>query len=315
MTRTAVVALGGNAFTRVGQAGTYQELAQSAAVMADSVKQVLDASWRVAIVHGNGPQVGNLALQQEAADQVPPQPLHLLGAMTQGQLGSVIARAVDALCGPGTAVPVITHAVVDADDPAFREPSKPIGPFFTREKARQVAEERGWVMRQDAGRGFRRVVASPAPLDLLELPGIRALIAAGNLVVAAGGGGIPVIPGPAGYRGAEAVIDKDYAACLLASALPAQALLLVTAVEAVFVDYGTSHQRALGNISAGEAQRYLEAGQFPAGSMGPKVSAALRFLRGGGEVAIITTAELLAGTLAGSGPGTRIEHSPAGLLR
>lgn len=315
MTRTAVVALGGNAFTRAGQAGTYQELAESAAVMAGSVKQVLDAGWRVVIVHGNGPQVGNLALQQEAADQVPPQPLHLLGAMTQGQLGSVIARAVDALCGPGTAVPVITHAVVDADDPAFREPSKPIGPFFTREKAGQAAEERGWVMREDAGRGFRRVVASPAPLDLLELPGIRALIAAGNLVVAAGGGGIPVISGPAGYRGAEAVIDKDYAACLLASALPAQALLLVTAVEAVFVDYGTSRQRALGKISAGEAQRYLEAGQFPAGSMGPKVSAALSFLRGGGDVAIITTAELLAATLAGSGPGTRIEHSPAGLLR
>jgi len=315
MTKTAVVALGGNAFTKAGQPGTYQEQAENAAVMAATVKRVLDAGWRVVIVHGNGPQVGNLALQQEATDEVPSQPLHLLGAMTQGQLGSLIALAVDALCGPGTAVPVITHAVVDAGDPAFRDPSKPIGPFFAPEEARWVAAERGWTMREDAGRGFRRVAASPEPLDLLELSGIRALVAAGNLVVAAGGGGIPVTTGPTGFQGAEAVIDKDHAACLLAAALPAQALLLVTAVEAVFLDYGTPRQRALRQISAAEAQRYLDAGQFPPGSMGPKVSAALRFLRGGGEVAVITTPELLAATLGGSGPGTRIEHSCAELRR
>lgn len=308
MTKTAVVALGGNAFTRVGQAGTYTEQAASAAVMAAAVKSVLDAGWRVVIVHGNGPQVGNLAVQQEATGQVPAQPLHLLTAMTQGQLGSLIALAIDSLCGPGTAVPVITHAVVDAQDPAFGHPSKPIGPFFTQETAGQVAEEKGWTMREDAGRGYRRVVASPAPLDFLELAGIRALIGAGKLVVAAGGGGIPVIPGPAGYQGAEAVIDKDHAACLLATTLPAQALLLVTAVEAVFLDYGTDHQRALRRMSIGDAERHLAAGQFPAGSMGPKVSAALRFLRAGGEVAVITTPEQLAATLSGSGPGTRVEQ-------
>jgi carbamate kinase len=316
MTKTAVVALGGNAFTRSGQAGTSEEKARNAAPMAAAVKSVLDAGWRVVIVHGNGPQIGNLALQQEATDRVPAQPLDLLGAMTQGELGSLIARAVDALCGPGTAVPVITHAIVDADDPAFRNPTKPIGPFFTKDESERVARERGWAMRDDAGRGYRRVVPSPHPKDLLELSGIRVLVDAGKLVVAAGGGGIPVVARPDGYAGVEAVIDKDHTARLLATNLPARALLLVTAVETIFLDYGTPRQRPLRRISGAEARCHLDDGQFPPGSMGPKVEAALQFLDQGGELAVVTTPELMAATLVGRGAhiGTRIEPSHAELL-
>ncbi|MGH3321422.1 MAG: carbamate kinase [Streptosporangiaceae bacterium] len=313
MTRTAVVALGGNALTKAGEAGSYEEKVRNAASMGTAVKGVLDSGWRVVIVHGNGPQVGNLAIQQEATDLVPAQPLDLLGAMTQGELGSLIARAVDALCGRGTVVPVVTHTVVDAEDQAFRDPTKPIGRFFTREEADRVAADRGWTMREDAHRGYRRVVPSPEPVDMLELSGVRALIGANKMVVAAGGGGIPLVATADGFRGVDAVIDKDNAACLLAIALPAQALLFVTAVETVFVDYGTPRQRPLRRVSSDEAQRYLDDGQFPAGSMGPKVNAALRFLREGGEVVVITTPELLAATLVDPTPrtGTRIERAAA----
>ena len=319
MTKTAVVALGGNALTKAGQAGTYEEKAQNAAGMAHAIKDLLDTGWQVVIVHGNGPQIGNLAIQQEATDLVPAQPLDLLGAMTQGELGSLIARAVDVLCGRGVAVPVITHVAVDPDDPAFLHPTKPVGPFFSKEAAGRLATERRWTMREDAGRGYRRVVPSPEPVDVLELAGVRALVAAGRLVIAAGGGGIPVVARRDGYVGVDAVIDKDRAACLLASALPAQALLFVTAVETAFLDYGTPRQRPLRRLARDDAQRYLDDGQFPAGSMGPKVEAALRFLDAGGEVAVITTPELLAATLTHPGPhtGTRIERtaSSAELIR
>lgn len=313
MTDTAVIALGGNALTRADQAGTHDEMLANATTMAAAVKGVLDAGWRVAVVHGNGPQVGNLAIQQEATDLVPAQPLQLLGAMTQGQLGSLIARAVDALCGPGAAVPVVTHVAVDPADPAFGNPTKPIGPFFSPEEADRLGAERSWTMREDAHRGHRRVVPSPAPVEIVEAAGIRTLLAAGHLVVAAGGGGIPVIAGPKGYTGVDAVIDKDAAAQLLATALEAKALLLVTGVEAVFLDYGTPRERALRHVSLDDAQRYHDEGQFPAGSMGPKVAAALRFLDRGGEVAVITTPELAAATLldGGSQPGTRIERLPS----
>jgi carbamate kinase len=310
MMKTAVVAVGGNALTRTGQAGTYDEMLANAEVMAAAVRGVLDAGWRVAVVHGNGPQVGNLAIQQEATTLVPAQPLGLLDAMTQGQLGSLLARPLDRLCGSGAAVPVVTHVVVDEADPAFRDPAKPIGPFFDRDQAERLAAERGWTMREDAGRGYRRMVPSPVPVGIVEIAAIRALVAAGHLVIAAGGGGVPVVARPGGYAGIDAVVDKDEAAALLASTLPAQALLLVTAVEAVQLDYGTSRARPIGTVPCAEIRRYLDDGHFAPGSMRPKVAAAVRFLRQGGEVAIITTPELLAATLAGSGlrTGTRIER-------
>jgi len=308
MTKTAVIALGGNAFTLPGMAGTCDELLGNAAAMAACIDEVIGAGWRVLVVHGNGPQVGNLALQQEATRMVPSQPLAVLGAMTQGELGSIIARAIDKRRGPGSAAALVTHVMVDPADPAFGAPTKPIGPFFDQDEAERLAAERGWQVTPDSGRGYRRVVASPQPAAIVEIDAIRALLDGGLLVIAAGGGGIPV-SGDTGY--ADAVIDKDRAARLLATQLGAQALLLVTAVDQVMVDFGTPHQTALGDITADEAARYLAEGQFPPGSMGPKVEAALQFLADGGEQVVITSPGLLAGTLAGTGArrGTRIEPS------
>ena len=313
MTKTAVVALGGNALTRVGQSGTCDEMLANAAAMASAVHAVIEAGWRVVIVHGNGPQVGNLALQQESTALVPAQPLPLLSAMTQGLLGSLLARAIDLLRGPGTAVALVTHVTVDPADPAFGSPSKPIGPFFEPAEARRLAEARGWVVQPDSGRGYRRVVASPEPSGMVEIDALRALIDAGHLVIAGGGGGIPIHGGDL----ADAVIDKDRAAGLIARLLGAQALLLVTAVDRVMLDYGQPTQTELSMITAADAARYLAEGQFPPGSMGPKIEAALRFLAGGGELAVVTSPGLLAvtlsGTLTGAGArsGTRIERAPA----
>ena len=317
MTKTAVVALGGNALTRVGQSGTCDEMLANAAAMASAVHAVIEAGWRVVIVHGNGPQVGNLALQQEATAMVPAQPLPLLSAMTQGLLGSLLARAIDLLRGPGSAVALITHVTVDPADPAFGSPSKPIGPFVEPAEARRLAKARDWVVQPDSGRGYRRVVASPEPASVIEIDALRALVDAGHLVIAGGGGGIPVqATGSCGGL-AEAVIDKDRAAGLIARLLGAQALALVTAVDRVMLDYGKPTQSELGTITAAEAARHHAEGQFPPGSMGPKIEAALRFLDQGGELAVITSPDLLAvtlsGTLTGAGArsGTRIERAPA----
>jgi carbamate kinase len=312
MAKTAVIALGGNALTRQGQPGTWADMQANAAAMAAAVSDVLEAGWRVVVVHGNGPQVGNLALQQEATTLVPPQPLAMLNAMTQGQLGSIIARAINKLHGPGTATALVTHVTVDPADPAFAAPSKPIGPFFDLQEAQRLAADRGWTIQQDSGRGYRRVVASPEPVAVVEIAAVRALVDAGHLVIAAGGGGIPV-PGT-GAGTIDAVIDKDRAACLIASQLGAQALLMVTAVDRVMLDYGKPTQSELDTITVAEAARHLRDGQFPPGSMGPKIEAALRFLASGGDLAVITSPELLAATLTGSGAtsGTRIEPDPAG---
>jgi len=263
----------------------------------------------VVIVHGNGPQVGNLALQQEATSAVPAQPLALVGAMTQGMLGSLIARAIDLLRGRGTAAALVTHVTVDPADPAFGTPSKPIGPFYEPVEAKRLARRDGWVVQPDSGRGYRRVVASPQPVGVIEIEAMRALVEAGHLVIAGGGGGIPVLAGDPG-RTVDAVIDKDHAACLIARQLGARALLLVTAVDQVMIDFGRPTQAGLGTITADHVARYLAEGQFPPGSMGPKIEAALRFLAEGGELAVITSPTLLAATLAGRGPaaGTRIER-------
>jgi carbamate kinase len=303
MAKTAVVALGGNALIREGQAGTYQEQEANATTMAKSVCSLLRTGWRVVLVHGNGPQVGNLAIQQEeGAALVPAQPLFALGSMTQGQLGSLICLALHKVGDPWLtgAVALVTHVAVALDDPAFDDPSKPIGPFFTAEQAASLSEARGWVVKEDAGRGYRRVVASPEPVGIVETSAIRTLLEAGQVVVAAGGGGVPIVRTATGYSGVDAVIDKDYAAQQLATSLAAEALVLVTGVESVLLDYGTPQQRPIEEIACPEAQRYLAEGQFPEGSMGPKVRAAIRFLRHGGEVAVITSPELVYASLEGT---------------
>jgi carbamate kinase len=315
MGRIVVLALGGNALTHHGQAGTHEQLAANAEAMARSISSLMLAGWEVVLVHGNGPQVGSLAIQQEeGSDAVPEQPLYSLGAMTQGQLGSLFALALRQVLGHRAPeiVPLVTHSEVDPADPAFANPTKPIGPFFTAEEAQAFAAERGWAVKEDAGRGWRRVVPSPDPVRILEAGPIRTLLDAGVVVIAAGGGGIPVVASPRGYCGVDAVIDKDYAAERLATALGAEALVLVTSVEAVLLDYGTPKQRAMLEMSVEDAEAHLAEGQFAEGSMGPKVRAGVRFLRHGGDVAVITTPALVYASLEGTvselegRPGTRI---------
>lgn len=309
MSNVAVVAVGGNALTRADQEGTCPQIEENAASMAAGIAALVEAGWGVVVVHGNGPQVGNLAIQQEGgADLVPPQPLHALNAMTQGQLGSVLVRAIDSRCGPGTAVAVVSHMIVDLGDPAFTNPTKPIGPFFDEARATMLARQRGWVVKDDAGRGHRRMVPSPLPVEMLEASAVGALLEAGKVVLAAGGGGVPVTrDGEGVYHGVDAVIDKDAAATRLARSLKATALILVTGVDAVSIDFGTPTARVVREMSLAQAERYLAEGQFPAGSMGPKVQAAVDFVRDCGGTAVITSAEHMAEALDPASPhGTRI---------
>jgi len=298
--RTVVVALGGNVLTREGQDGTHDEQEANAREMARSVARIIDADWRVVITHGNGPQVGNLSIQQEeGAEMVPPQPLFVLGAMTQGQIGHVLGSAV-AQASSTDVVSMVTHVEVDRDDPAFDNPTKPIGPFFSERQARRLAEERGWVVRQDAGRGFRRVVPSPDPRAIVEADAIGTLVDEGFTLIAAGGGGIPVVRRGKRWVGVDAVIDKDLSAERLASDIGADTLLMLTGVDRVAVDFGTLDQRPLSNIGVDEARELLDQGQFPPGSMGPKVTAAIRFVEGGGARAIITSPRRAVAALAGT---------------
>lgn len=308
MRRIAVVAVGGNALTRQDEVGTADQIEANALVMAEGIAQLHREGWRVVVVHGNGPQVGNISIQQEeSVGIVPAQPLYSVNAMSQGQLGSVLVRALDSLLGAGVAVAVVSHMVVDPGDPAFSNPTKPIGPFFSAERADELSHERGWVMCEDSGRGFRRVVASPRPVDLLESAVIETLIDDSRVVLACGGGGIGVLGADHGFSGVEAVIDKDAAAARLAISLKADALVLATGVPAVVLDYGTPDEVVLSQITVAEATKHLSDGQFPPGSMGPKVRSGIDFVEAVGGTAVITTAELLHdGIDPASTSGTRI---------
>ncbi len=306
MPRIAVVALGGNAITRLGEAGTYAEQTANAEHMAQTVARMHAEGWSVVVVHGNGPQVGNLAIQQEeAAHRVPELPLFWLGAMTEGHLGCLLALAMRRVGGLPV-VPIVTHTVVRADDPAFTRPTKPIGPFLDEATARRQAAERGWTVGEDAGRGWRRLVASPEPQRIVELAAIRLLARQGCVVIAAGGGGVPVVEDGAGMHGVDAVVDKDLAAEVLASELGADALVLVTGVSRVMIDFGRPDAREVAEMTVEEAQVHADAGQFPEGSMGPKMRAAMRFVRATGGTAVITDAEHAPHSLEPDGDGTRI---------
>lgn len=309
MSRIAVVAVGGNALTREDEVGAADQMEANARAMAAGIAKLHADDWRVVVVHGNGPQVGNLSIQQEeSVGLVPAQPLYSVNAMTQGQLGSVLVRAIDAELGAGTAVAVISHMVVDPEDPAFRTPTKPIGPFFSAERADGLADERGWVMKEDSGRGFRRVVASPRPVELLESAAIKRLVDGSHVVLACGGGGIAVLEGAQpDFPGVDAVIDKDAAAARLAISLGADALILVTGVDAVSINYGTPQAEVLTQITIAEATAHLRDGQFPPGSMGPKVQSAVDFIEAGGRAAAITSvAHLHDGIDPHTNFGTRI---------
>jgi carbamate kinase len=275
-----VIALGGNALLPKGSEGTAGSQLEAARSAISRLAPLLGAN-QVVLTHGNGPQVGNLLLQQQATSEVAPMPLDVLDAMTQGQIGYFIASAVS-MTGLHSAA-LITRVVVDADDAAFRNPTKPIGPFFSRPPKNHRAK-RGTRYLQDAGRGYRLTVASPKPRKIREHDAIDALLRKGFVVIAVGGGGIPITDKG---RGLEAVIDKDRAASLLASQIRADMLIFVTSVDSVYLDFGKPGQKAVRSMGAKDASRYTLAGHFAEGSMKPKVGAALDFLKSGGKKAVI----------------------------
>jgi len=289
---TTVVALGGNALIGPGERGTASEQLANLRATASSLAAALDGREPLVVTHGNGPQVGNELLRQErAAEEAPPLPLWLAVAQTQAEIGALIEATF-----PPPVACVLTHVRVDPDDPAFARPTKPIGPFYSEDRARALERDRGWQVVHDSGRGWRRVVPSPAPLEVVELAAIRALLASGSTVVACGGGGIPVADG-AGLRGVDAVIDKDRASALLASALAADRLLILTAVPSVARAFGTPDQEELRELTVADAEELVP--ELAEGSMRPKVEAAAAFVRDGGGEALITSAEALGEALAG----------------
>ncbi|HEU4539771.1 MAG TPA: carbamate kinase [Jiangellaceae bacterium] len=308
---TTVLAFGGNALCPDGARCTYEEQRSHAGEMAAVAADLVASGHRTLITHGNGPQAGHLAIQQEsAAGMVAPQPLHSVVAMTQGQLGSMVALSLRERMPPWVpVVVVVSHVRTDRDDPAMARPTKPIGPFYDRARATSLAAKRGWSVAEVELGQYRRVVPSPAPRALLELPAIERLVADGAVVVAAGGGGIPVVDTEdGGLAPVDAVVDKDLAAERLGSAIQADNLVLLTGVAEVALDYGTARQRPVHELTVAEAKHHLAAGQFPAGSMGPKVTAAVAFLEHGGRLAVITSPEHAKAALAGH-HGTRIVPS------
>lgn len=312
--RTIVVALGGNALQRQGEASSQAQQRVADETIAQLLP-LIQAGHRVAIVHGNGPQVGNIVLHEEAinTEAVPSLPLEDSGAMSQGLIGFWLQQAIhDALATRGVhdkyAVSIVTQTVVDQADPAFQHPTKPIGPFYSEEEAKKVQVERGYTVREDSGRGWRRVVPSPKPQEIVEAPVIKALVDAGVLVVSTGGGGIPVLRDASGQlNGVAAVIDKDFGAAKLADMLEADTLLILTSVDAAKINFGQPTEQSLGEVSAEELQQHIDAGQFAAGSMLPKTQAALSFVAGAsGRTAIITSLEKTADAINGAA-GTRIK--------
>ena len=290
-----VVALGGNALIGPGERGTAAEQIANLRRMFTALGPVLEDDELV-VTHGNGPQVGAALLRQElAADEVPPLPLWVAVAETQAQIGTLIAQEAHVASGREYAC-VLTHVAVAADDPAFAEPTKPIGPFYDRGRARALERERGWVVAEEQGRGWRRVVASPEPLRVVERDSIAALASAGTIVIACGGGGIPVVDREGALYGTDAVIDKDRASALLATGIGADRLVILTDVDAVYRGFRTAQERAVRELTADEADGLLP--ELPAGSMRPKVEAARDAARAGAE-ALITAADTLADALAG----------------
>jgi len=314
--RRAVVAIGGNALILDGQRGTIAEQYDNAIEMARHIATLVADGWGIVLTHGNGPQVGFILLRSELVGDSAPVPalsLEMSSADSQGGIGHILAMALlNELAArglPDRVAYVLTHTVVDRADPAFTDPTKPIGPFYDADQAATKERTSGWRMIEDSGRGYRRVVPSPKPLRIVESAQIRALVDAGFVVVAVGGGGIPVVETPRGYEGVEAVIDKDRASALLASSLAVPLLVLSTGVEQVAWHFRQPDQRLLSSITAEEALRYLAEGEFPKGSMGPKIEAAVDFLAHGGDEVLITTPAALERAIAGH-TGTRIVPDP-----
>ncbi|AGB03944.1 carbamate kinase [Aciduliprofundum sp. MAR08-339] len=310
--KTVVLAVGGNALLRPGDKGTAAEQMLRARETAEAIYPLFE-SYKVVITHGNGPQVGAILLQNEnSRNVVPPMPLDVCGAMSQGEIGYFLAQSFyEVIRNKGidkSVVAILTRVIVDEKDPAFKNPTKPIGPFYTEEEAKKLAREKGWHVIEDSGRGWRRVVPSPDPLGIVEKDAIRRLIDSGFIAIAVGGGGIPVIRKNGKLQGVEGVIDKDLASATLARDIRAEKMIILTSVEQVYLNFGTPEQMGIGEMSVDEAERYLKEGHFKKGSMYPKILASIRFIRNGGEEVLITSPEKLMDALNGN-TGTRVYPS------
>jgi carbamate kinase len=302
------IALGGNALLQYGQKGTFEEQLANARVTAKQIVELIKRGYKVVITHGNGPQVGAILLQQEAgSSQVPAMPLHACGAMSQGLIGYMIQQSlINELRKAGIDMPVatvVTQVLVDRNDRAFRNPTKFIGPWYGEEEAKEK-DKLGWVMKYDVGKGWRRVVPSPDPIKQVEIEAIRRMVDSGIIVIASGGGGIPVVDEEE-LEGVDAVIDKDLAGERLASSLGTEIFMILTDVEKVAINFKKENQRFLDVLTLDEAKKYYEEGHFPPGNMGPKVLAAIRFVERTGKTAIITSLDKAIDALDGK-TGTRI---------
>lgn len=310
MGRLAVVAIGGNSITQAGERGTIPEQFENARETCRHIAQMIARGYDVVVTHGNGPQVGNILLRAEmSAAVLPTLPLHTCGADSQGGMGYMIQQVLgNELRRIGIdrcVTTVVTQTVVDSDDPAFANPSKPIGPFYTIDEAERKISDEGWRVIEDGNRGWRRVVPSPMPTRIVEADAIKTLLDAGCIVIGGGGGGIPVVETDGRFDGVEAVIDKDYASRLIANYIGAELFVMSTDVEQVALHYGTPDEVRLSSLTLEEALKYHAEGHFPPGSMGPKVLASVEFLKGGGQEAIITNPESIEKALDGEA-GTRI---------
>ncbi|MDD4802431.1 MAG: carbamate kinase [Syntrophomonas sp.] len=302
--KIAVVALGGNALLPETQVGTFEEQQANADTAAEVILGIVRSGYEVILVHGNGPQVGQvLAQNEESAAKIPMMPLDVCVAATQGTMGymltTALRRAIKRLGIDKNTLTVLTNVAVSHTDQAFQNPTKPIGGFFSAEKAQEMKETKGWQMVEDSGRGYRRVVPSPKPRKIMESQAIRDLALAGNIVIACGGGGIPVAKVNEKLTGLEAVIDKDFASSLLAEEIGADIYIVLTGVSQVAINYGKPNMQLLKKINVSEAEKYMAEGHFPPGSMGPKIKAALDFISAGGKEVLITSAEKLEAALQG----------------
>ena len=305
----AVVAFGGNALLRPEDHGTQEEQIARAKQAARWLAEIVRLGYKLIVVHGNGPQVGNILIQaEEASTKIPPQSLDVCVAQTEGSIGFMLQQSIRnrlesiglAASTSGEVATILTEVEVDVNDPAFKRPTKPIGPFFTRYRAEALERDLGWTMKEDSGRGWRHVVPSPRPLRILNINTVARMLESAAVVVAAGGGGIPVVKGRDGqWRGIEAVIDKDYASARLAADLDADLFIILTGVPKVALDFGKPSQRFVERMTVAEAEQHLADGQFPAGSMGPKIDSALQFVRATGKQVLITDVDVLREALQG----------------
>ncbi|MCM0599329.1 carbamate kinase [Periweissella fabalis] len=314
MTKRIVVALGGNAILTKDASATAQQLALIKTANQLAALLTANSDWQVIITHGNGPQVGNLLLQQQRGSNkdIPAMPLYTVGAMTQGAIGFWLANALNqAFMEHGLdhqVVSLITRTIVDGQDKAFQRPTKPIGPFYSPKMAEHLQGlHPDWTILADAGRGYRRMVPSPQPLDIIEAPIIQHLVSQGITLIAAGGGGIPVVRVGNSYAGIDAVIDKDYSAAKLAELVDADILLMLTTVQNVYLNYDTPQQTKLTHLTVAQAQQFLDEGHFAPGSMQPKIQAAMNFVRRTDKTAVITSLDNVTGYLQ-SGLGTIITN-------